>query len=121
MIKTWVPDFIVTLGDNNYDEGKYSTIKNNITQYYGDYIYNYDAPTEYQYNGVAFEEGINRFFPCPGNHDANNYNKLAPYLNYFTLPGEETYYKFIWGPVTFYSLDTETGNIATQKNGSFAN
>lgn len=119
MIKDWNPDFILTTGDNNYYEGKYSTIKENITKYYGDYIYNYDAPSEYKCNGNAFLDGINRFFPSPGNHDANNKNKLAPYLIYFTLPGQENYYKFIWGPVTFFSLDSETGNIEQQKSWLF--
>jgi len=116
MVKNWNPDFIITTGDNNYYEGKYSTIKKNITQYYGDFIYNYDAPDSYKCNGRAFDEGINRFFPTPGNHDANNKNKLAPYLNFFTLPGLETYYKFIWGPVTFYSINSESGNIDLQKS-----
>ncbi len=119
MIKSWNPDFIITTGDNNYYEGKYSTIKKNITRYYGDFIYNYDAPLKYQCNGIAFKEGINRFFPSPGNHDANNKNGLSPYLNYFTLPGQENYYKFIWGPVSFYSLDSETGDIEKQKSWLF--
>ena len=115
MVKSWNPDFIITLGDNNYVEGKFSTIKENITKYYGDYIYNYDAPCEYQCNGFAFEEGVNRFFPTPGNHDGNNRNGIAPYLNYFTLPGQEKYYKFIWGPVTFYSIDSESGSFGWQE------
>ena len=119
MVKGWIPDFIITTGDNNYVKGEYKTIKQNIGKYYGDYIYNYDAPTEYRCNGIAFQEGINRFFPSPGNHDANNKNELAPYLNYFTLPGEENFYKFIWGSVTFFSLDTETGDIELQKSWLF--
>ncbi len=119
MVKSWNPDFIITTGDNNYYEGKYSKIKKNITQYYGDYVYNYDAPPKYQCNGIAFNEKINRFFPSPGNHDANNKNGLAPYLNYFTLPGKENYYKFIWGPITFYSLDSETGDLEKQKSWLF--
>ncbi len=119
MIKGWSPDFIITTGDNNYVKGEYKTIKQNISRHYGDFIYNYDAPSEYRCNGKAFEEGINRFFPSPGNHDANNKNGLAPYLNYFTLPGEENYYKFIWGPVTFYSLDTETEDLELQKEWLF--
>ena len=119
MVDSWNPDFIITTGDNNYYEGKYSTITENITQYYGDYIYNYDAPDEYQCKGKAFRDSINRFFPSPGNHDANNSDQLAPYLNFFTLPGQENYYKFVWGPVSFFSLDSETGNLKTQKSWLF--
>jgi len=115
LVKSWNPDFIITTGDDNYNEGKYSTLIENISQYYGDYIYNYDAPPEFRCNGKAFEEGINRFFPTPGNHDAANKDGLIPYYNYFTLPGKESYYKFSWGPVAFFSLNTVEGDLAEQK------
>lgn len=115
LVKSWNPDFIITTGDNNYENGELKTIIKNISNYYGDYIYNYDAPTIYQCNGRAFEDGINRFFPSPGNHDADNKDNLIPYLNYFTLPGNEEYYKFVWGPVSFFSLNSVTGYIEKQK------
>lgn len=115
MVKKWNPDFIVSVGDNNYYQGKTSTIKNNISQFYGDYIYNFDAPYELQCNGKAFQEKINRFFSTPGNHDANNKDKLTPYYNFFTLPGNESYYRFTWGPVTFYSVNSSEGDIEEQK------
>jgi tartrate-resistant acid phosphatase type 5 len=41
LVKSWNPDFIVTLGDNNYPLGADSTIDQNIGQYYHDYIYPY--------------------------------------------------------------------------------
>ncbi|MFZ1281825.1 MAG: hypothetical protein WAR59_13380, partial [Ignavibacteriaceae bacterium] len=41
LVKGWNPDFIVTLGDNNYPLGADSTIDQNIGQYYHDYIYPY--------------------------------------------------------------------------------
>lgn len=115
LVKSWNPFFIVSAGDNNYTEGKLSSIKENITHYYGDYIYNYDAPSSYRCNGKAFKDSINRFFPTPGNHDANNRDGLVPYLNYFTLPGNERYYKFSWGPVTFFSINTADENIDKEK------
>jgi|WetSurMetagenome_2_1015567.scaffolds.fasta_scaffold53065_2 tartrate-resistant acid phosphatase type 5 len=114
MVKSWNPDFIVTVGDNNYYEGKLTTTVDNITQYYGDYIYNYDAPPEFQCKGKAFDEKLNRFFPTPGNHDANNQDGLVPYYNFFTLPHNEIYYKFRWGPVTFYSLNTTISDLTEQ-------
>ena len=106
MIKGWAPDFIITLGDNNYENGNQETLIENIGQYFCDYIYNFDAPEELRCVGTAALEKTNRFFPCPGNHDAYNKKKLKPYLNYFTLPGNEEYYDFIWGPVHFFSLNS---------------
>ena len=115
LVKSWDPDFIITTGDNNYSRGEYNTLKANISNYYGDYIYNFDAPAEFQCNGKAFEEEVNRFFPSPGNHDANNSEGLIPYLNFFTLPGQETFYKFVWGPVSFYSLNSTASDVEEQK------
>lgn len=106
MIKSWNPDFIITTGDNNYESGLLSMMEENIGQYYGDYIYNYDAPKDLQCNGKAFEDKINRFFPTPGNHDYYGNNSLTPYLTYFTLPGNEQYYEFIWGPVHLFSINS---------------
>lgn len=34
LVKSWDPDFIITLGDNNYDVGSQATIDPNIGQYY---------------------------------------------------------------------------------------
>ncbi len=115
LVKSWNPDFIISAGDNNYDNGKLMTIKNNITQFYGDYIYNFDAPEKYRCNGKAFEDKINRFFPTPGNHDANNPDDLTPYYNFFTLPGNESYYSFKWGPVTFFSINSAMENLEKEK------
>ena len=115
LVKSWDLDFIITTGDNNYERGKYLTIKANISNYYGDYIYNFDAPAEFQCKGKAFEEEVNRFFPSPGNHDANNGEGLIPYLNFFTLPQGESYYKFVWGPVSFYSLNSVAIDVEEQK------
>jgi len=106
MIKSWNPDFIITTGDNNYEEGLLSMMVENIGQYYGDYIYNYDAPRDFRCYGKAFEDEINRFFPSPGNHDYYGNNSLTPYLTYFTLPGNERYYEFIWGPVHLFSVNS---------------
>jgi predicted phosphodiesterase len=115
LVKSWNPDFIVSVGDNNYDNGKLLTIKNNITQFYGDYIYNFDAPDKYKCNGKAFQDMINRFFTTPGNHDSNNPDDLTPYYNFFTLPGNESYYSFKWGPVTFFSINSAMENLDKQK------
>ena len=41
-----------------------------------------------------------------GNHDWDT-TGAAPYLNYFTLPGNERYYEFTWGPIHFFVLDSD--------------
>lgn len=105
MVKSWNPDFIISAGDNNYTRGAWTTLSENISQFYGDYIYNFDAPLKYQCQGKAFEDQVNRFFPTPGNHDNNNPIGLKPYFSFFTLPGDESNYRFVWGPVTFYSIN----------------
>ncbi len=106
MVRSWNPDFILTTGDNNYPSGEYGTLNENISAYYGDYIYNYDAPEEYRCSGPAADSAVNRFFPCPGNHDAKSLFGLRPYLDFFTLPGEEAFYSFTWGNTVLFSLNS---------------
>ena len=106
MVKSWNPGFIITTGDNNYFVGSASTINAHIGKYYCVYIYNPDAPANEQCNGKATRDKVNRFFPCPGNHDNYSIPHLKPYLDYFTLPGYEKNYDFTWGPVHFYSVNS---------------
>ena len=99
MVLSWEPDFIITTGDNNYNHGEASTIDHNIGQFYHSYIFPYDG--EY---GEGAEE-TNRFFPSLGNHDWET-DEAQPYLDYFTLPGNERYYDFVEGPVHFFAIDS---------------
>jgi len=116
MVKAWEPDFILTTGDNNYQYGEYATLKQNIGDYYCDYIHNFDAPEEFRCQGKAMKEEVNRFFPSPGNHDELGPLDLEPYLNYFSLPGEELYYAFTWGDVAFYSINSlSSADMETQR------
>ncbi|RPJ27454.1 MAG: DNRLRE domain-containing protein, partial [Planctomycetaceae bacterium] len=98
LVKSWSPDFIITTGDNNYPEGSAETIDEHIGQFYHEYIYPYAG----DYGDGADE---NRFFPVLGNHDYDTDN-AQPYFDYFTLPGNERYYDFTWGPVHFFALNT---------------
>src|SRR5690349_11205049 len=41
LVKSWQPEFIVTNGDDNYQQGSAATIDKNIGQYYHDYIFPY--------------------------------------------------------------------------------
>ena len=99
LVHTWKPDFIITVGDNNYPYGEAKTIDQNIGQFYHDFI----SPYTGNYGAGS---DINRFFPALGNHDLYDVGD-QPYLDYFTLPGNERYYDFVWGPVHFFALDSE--------------
>ena len=100
LVKSWKPEFIITLGDNNYPIGSAETIDQRIGEYYHEYIHPYRG---------AYGEGAdrNRFFPTLGNHDYDSFNG-QPYLDYFELPGNERYYDFSWGPVYFLALDSDS-------------
>ena len=99
LVRGWEPDFIATTGDNNYPDGMRETIDANVGAYYHAYIGDYIG---------AHGEGApeNRFFPTLGNHDWHTHD-LAPYLEYFALPGNERYYAVSWGPVDLFLLDSD--------------
>ncbi|RMG36664.1 MAG: T9SS C-terminal target domain-containing protein [Methanobacteriota archaeon] len=99
LILSWNPDLIITLGDNNYPDGDSTTIDPNIGQYFHSFISPY-------YGNFGTGADTNRFFPTLGNHDWRTTN-AQPYLDYFTLPGNERYYDFVWGPVHFFALDSD--------------
>lgn len=106
MVAGWNPEFVITTGDNNYTFGAAGTIKQNIGNHYCNFIYNPDAPATQQCTGSAATEKVNRFFPSPGNHDHYSAPAMQPYLDYFTLPGDERNYDFVWGPVHLYSINS---------------
>ena len=95
----WNPDFVITVGDNNYPDGAASTIARNITRDYGQY--------------VTSSLVTNRFWPTLGNHDYGT-NNGAPYLNYFNLPGNEKYYDLDYGPVRLWAVDSTKWNLTQQ-------
>ncbi len=105
LLKSKKPYFIITLGDNNYPRGCWSSIDRNIGQYYHQYIGNYIG---------KYGEGAahNSFFPTLGNHDWRakwlclEFGSL-PYLRYFSLPDNQRYYDFVKGPVHFFALDSD--------------
>ncbi|MBX7104885.1 MAG: metallophosphoesterase [Gemmataceae bacterium] len=107
LINGWNPDFVITQGDNNYTLGAAETIDANIGQYYHQYIGNYTG-------SYGAGSATNRFFPSLGNHDWYTTSGTpalpTPYLNYFTLPGNERYYTFTQGPVQFFVVDSALGD-----------
>lgn len=114
LIENWGAEYILTAGDNNYPGGATSTMDFNIGQYYAGSIGNYHGA----YGPGAVE---NRFFPSPGNHDW--IPGLQPYLDYFTLPGNERYYRVSQGMVEFFMLDSDPnepdGNTADSIQGAW--
>jgi hypothetical protein len=50
---------------------------------------------------------VNRFFPSLGNHDWMT-DDAQPYLDYFTLPGNERYYDVVWGDVHLFILSSDS-------------
>lgn len=110
------PEFIVTLGDNNYSRGCWDTIDKNIGQFYSKYIGNYKGK-------YGKGSDVNRFFPSTGNHDWNaidscRYQGGLPYLAYFTLPNNGLYYDYVKGPVHFFAVDSDGRTPDGNKKGS---
>ena len=100
MVESWKPDFITTVGDNNYPTGQAETIDQNVGRFFHAYI----SPYKGNYGAGAT---TNRFFPSIGHRDWDSPQGLQPYLDYFELPGNERYYDFAWGPLHFFMLDTD--------------
>ncbi|MGC8829404.1 MAG: metallophosphoesterase family protein [Verrucomicrobiia bacterium] len=99
LVKSWNPDFIITTGDNNYPVGSAETIDENIGRFYHEFIYPY-------YGKYGIGAISNRFFPCLGNHDWMT-KDAKPYLDYFTLPGNERYYNYRCQFVEIFALDSD--------------
>lgn len=117
LVKRNNPEFILTVGDNNYPDGCANTIDKNIGKYYQEYIYKYAGK-------YGQGSSTQRFFPSLGNHDWNAVeecmpsNKRLPYVTYFSLPGNERYYDFVKGDVHFFALDSDKREPDGNKQGS---
>lgn len=99
LVETWRPDFVVTTGDNNYPAGSADTIDDNVGRYWSGFI----APYRGRYGPGA---QANAFFPVLGNHDWGSPGAL-PYLEYFTLPGNERYYDVAKKVVHLLAVDSD--------------
>jgi tartrate-resistant acid phosphatase type 5 len=99
LLKSWNPDFVVSVGDNNYPHGAPDALDSHIGQYYHQYIGNYQG---------TYGEGadVNRFFPALGNHDWMP-NDISAYLQYFSLTSDQRYYTFTQGDIQFFMLDSD--------------
>ncbi len=118
MIAGWNPDFVVTTGDNYYNNaggsgtGKYDEA---IGKYYCSFLEGITTSGTNCPNGTA---ATNAFFPSLGNHDysdAGGSYEAGNYIDYFDLPGiagnssgSEYYYDFVQGPVHFFAINSNT-------------
>jgi cytolysin (calcineurin-like family phosphatase)/predicted phosphodiesterase len=100
LVKSWQPDYVLTVGDNNYPRGDAETIDENIGQFYSDFIGNYRGKF-----GAGSRE--NRFFPAIGNHDWAPKVGWQAHVDYFTLPGNERYYTLQRGPLDIIILNSD--------------
>jgi len=99
LVKGWRPELVITVGDNNYPLGAADTIDLNVGLFYHDFI----APYLGRFGCGATR---NRFFPSLGNHDWMT-TGARPYLDYFSLPGNERYYDVARGPLHLFALDSD--------------
>jgi tartrate-resistant acid phosphatase type 5 len=98
MVKSWQPLFIITTGDNDYEDKNGKSIEVNISQYYAPFI----KPNLHD----------TRFFPCLGNHDQSvtaRLNVMDEYFKLFPFLNKAQNYDFIWGPIHFYSINSGPG------------
>ncbi|HEY6171089.1 MAG TPA: metallophosphoesterase [Candidatus Kapabacteria bacterium] len=93
-------EFIITTGDNNYPKGEAETIDTNIGYYFSQYIVNYHGKYGASSNKYAFLSSL-------GNSDWKT-DSANPYLDFFTLPGNERYYDTIIGWVHLFCIDSDT-------------
>ena len=105
-VNAWKPDFIVTLGDNAYSNHDENAFKEDVLDYYGNYI---------QSNAEDPDGTKTRFYPVLGNHDYNvsgggvSSARVAAYEAAFAVPsgpGGHHYYQFAVAGVRFFMLDS---------------
>jgi len=109
LVRSWNPEFIITLGDNRYGAIDYDSA---VGQHFCEFL----SETETGSYCSGNDARSNAFFPSLGNHDYTDGDGLDEYLGYFTLPGvgldasstsgNERFYDFIKGPVHFFAIDS---------------
>lgn len=94
------PQFIVTVGNNNFGDADLAGYDLAVGQFYSPYIGNYVGT--YGTGSI-----VNRFFPAVGYLDWNFKTGYDPFLNYFTLPDEERAYTTMVGPVHLFVVNSD--------------
>lgn len=80
MIKSWNTDFLISLGDINYEFGEAGTMDVNVGKNFGEFVYpKGESPHPDWYPYPADAPRRNRFFSVLGNHDyADSFSDLRP-------------------------------------------
>ncbi len=108
LIQNWAPDFVITVGDNNYTNptpvppNHYPAWDGAVGQYYHQFI-KYPAGSGSAWAGSG--SATNKFFPALGNHDWDA--GITGWNSYFELPGNERYYDYVRGPVHCFVIDSD--------------
>jgi tartrate-resistant acid phosphatase type 5 len=111
LVKSWQPQFIATVGDNNYPSGEASTIDANVGQYYSDYIFPYKGKF-----GKGSADGKNHFYPTIGNHDSIT-DAGRPYFDYFSLVNGKANYDIDLGLVHLVIMNSNGKNRKKSPQG----
>ena len=117
MVVSWNPDLILTTGDDYYSgAGGSGTGMYDLStgKYYCQFLK--DAAPGTSCGAGSMDPLTNRFFPSLGNHDYSDTGGVNSYLSYFTLPGigfsnssgNERFYDFVWGPVHFFAINSNS-------------
>lgn len=103
LVESWAPEAILTVGDNNYENGEAATLDDNVGQFYHAYI---AFGPHYRGRFVGRGAAEPRFFPTLGNHDWRA-RGAQPYLDYFALPGNGRYYRQRLGAIEVFAVDSD--------------
>ena len=117
LVDSWNPDFVITVGDNTYNND-YSL---DVGKYYHQYIYPHDPKY-----GQPSDPSSNLFWPIIGNHDYINGN-YQDYTDYFVLPqnanNNERYYTKRIGDIEFFAINSDPhepdGYTSTSTQGNW--
>jgi hypothetical protein len=101
LLDSWNVEFVITAGDNRYGNTTFDQV---VGQFYCDFLKDAGSGS-YCAGGTST---TNAFFPSLGNHDYNDGGGVNEYLSYFSLPGNERYYDFVWGPVHFFAINSDS-------------
>lgn len=118
-LKSFAPQFVLTLGDNNYLTGSVADMDRAIGRDYHAFIkYPANSTSAYRNQGAS---QIN-FYPVVGNHDWDA--GIDNHSHYYTFPKANTrYYDVVRGPVHFLLLDSDPrepdGVSATSKQATW--
>lgn len=114
LVKSWNPDHILDLGDDNYQTGEYATLDQNIGQYFCEEMGEGYKPATTDFCPGTPENSEIRFWPTIGNHSykcagCSGTGNPFPYLYYFDyLPGNKRFYeKKLLPDVRLFVLNSE--------------